>query len=216
MTAKYTLPDLPYAYDALEPHISSQIMTIHHTKHHQTYITNLNNALVSLTTALNTSNVVQQLYLQAAISFNAGGHINHSLFWENLAPASSPSAQSSMAPQLTAAINNRWGSISRFQESFNAVLLGIKGSGWGWLVQDLESGALEIITTKDQEIVPTGKKPLLGVDFWEHAYYLQYLNNKGAYAAQIWSVINWAQVEARFVGSVESVYGNLKGLRSEL
>lgn len=191
-------------------------MKIHHTKHHQTYISNLNNALTALATATSSSDIVTHLYLQAAISFNAGGHINHTLFWENLTPATSPSAQPSAAPKLMAAINSRWGSIESFQEKFTAALLGIKGSGWGWLTQDVGSGDLEIVTTKDQEFVAAGKKPILGVDFWEHAYYLQYLNNKALYATEIWKVVNWAKIEARFVGGVENIYGDLKGLRSGL
>lgn len=212
----YALPSLPYAYDALEPHISGQIMKLHHTKHHQTYVTNLKNTLESLSKANNSLDLVTQLHLQAALIFNGGGHINHTLFWENLAPASSPSAQPTSAPNLIAAINGRWKTLDLFKDSFTTVLLGIKGSGWGWLVQDEKSGILEIITTKDQEVVPAGKKPLLGIDFWEHAYYLQYLNDKASYAKGIWSVINWVKVQDRLLNSTDSIYGGLTELRSEL
>jgi Fe-Mn family superoxide dismutase len=191
-------------------------MTLHHTKHHQAYVNNLNATLLSLATATSKNDIVAQLNLQAAINFNAGGHINHTLFWENLVPASSPSADPSSAPKLISALSARWGSFEKFQEAFNAVLLGIKGSGWGWLVQDLESGSLEIITSKDQDIVPAGKKPLLGIDMWEHAYYLQYLNDKGAYAKGIWKVVNWKKVEARFNGGPEAVWGSLVGLKSSI
>lgn len=191
-------------------------MTLHHTKHHQTYINNLNNALASQATASNKDDIVGQLHLQSAINFSAGGHINHTLFWENLSPASSPSAQAGAAPQLVAAICSRWGSLEKFQEKFNAVLLGLKGSGWGWLVQDAESGSLDIITSKDQDIVPAGKKPLLGIDMWEHAYYLQYLNDKGSYAKKIWTVINWKKAEERFESGVDVVFGSLAGLRSNM
>ncbi|KAF4627143.1 hypothetical protein G7Y89_g11012 [Cudoniella acicularis] len=215
-SAKYTLPALPYAHDALEPHISDQIMTLHHTKHHQAYVNNLNAALSSQATVSSTNNIVGQLHLQNAINFNAGGHINHTLFWENLIPASSPSAQVTTAPKLMAALTSRWGSLEKFQEKFNTVLLGLKGSGWGWLVQDTESGILDIITSKDQDIVPAGKKPLLGIDMWEHAYYLQYLNDKASYAKGIWKVVNWAKVEERFEGSFEATFGNLAGLRGNL
>ncbi|CAD6499347.1 BgTH12-03467 [Blumeria graminis f. sp. triticale] len=216
MVLKYSIPPLPYAYDALEPHISGQIMNIHHTKHHQTYVNNLNNALETLDALTKSSDIVSHLHLQAAISFNAGGHINHTLFWENLSPATSTTAQISSSPKISAALAVRWGSVERFQESFTTVLLGLKGSGWGWLVQDIESGTLEIITTKDQEIVPGNKKPLLGIDFWEHAYYLQYLNNKAAYAKEIWKVVNWAKIEERYMGSPENVFGHLKLLKGEL
>jgi Fe-Mn family superoxide dismutase len=191
----------------LEPAISAQIMTLHHTKHHQTYINNLNNALASQATATNKDDIVTQLHLQRAINFAAGGHINHTLFWEGLAPASSPSAQSSSAPKLVAAISSRWGSLEKFQEKFNGVLLALQGSGWGWLVQDTESGNLDIVTSKDQDIVPAGKKPLLGVDMWEHAYYLQYMNDKGTYTKKIWNVINWEKIEARFKGGVWKLGG---------
>ncbi|KAG4440714.1 hypothetical protein IFR05_003808 [Cadophora sp. M221] len=212
----FTLPPLPYAYDALEPQISAQIMTLHHTKHHQTYINVLNATLASQATASNKSDIVSQIHLQNNLNFSAGGHINHTLFWENLVPSSSPSAQPSSAPKLSAALTSRWGSVSNFQEKFNAVLLGLKGSGWGWLVQDTESGILEIITSKDQDIVPAGKKPLLGIDMWEHAYYLQYLNDKASYAKGIWQIVNWKKVEDRFEGSFDSVFGTLAGLRSSI
>jgi Fe-Mn family superoxide dismutase len=191
-------------------------MTLHHTKHHQAYINNLNTALASQATVSGKNDIAAQLHLQAAINFHAGGHINHTLFWENLAPASSPSTQPSSASKLAAALTSRWGSLEKFQGKFNAVLLELKGSGWGWLVQDTESGMLDIVTSKDQDIVPGGKKPLLGVDMWEHAYYLQYLNDKGAYARGIWEVINWRKVEERFEGGVEAVWGDLVGLRSGL
>lgn len=191
-------------------------MTLHHSKHHQTYINNLNAALVSQATASSKGDIVSQLHLQIAINFNAGGHINHSLFWENLISASSPNANTSSAPKLCAAIADRFGSIEKFQEKFTAVLLGLKGSGWGWLVQDIESGNLEITASKDQDIVPAGKKPLLGVDFWEHAYYLQYLNDKAGYAKQIWQIVNWKVVEERLEGGEDRVWGALKGLRSNI
>lgn len=191
-------------------------MTLHHTKHHQTYINNLNASLTSLSTTISKNDIVAQLHLQEAIKFNAGGHVNHTLFWENLIPASSPNTQPSTAPKVSAALANRFGSVEKFQEKFNGVLMGLKGSGWGWLVQDIESGLLEIVTSKDQDIVPAGKKPLLGIDMWEHAYYLQYLNDKGSYAKGIWKVINWKQVEERFESTPEGVFGGLAGLRNNL
>ncbi|KAG0652434.1 Superoxide dismutase [Hyphodiscus hymeniophilus] len=211
---KYSLPQLPYSYSALEPAISAQIMTLHHSKHHQTYINNLNAALVSQAAAFSKGDIVAQLHLQEAIRFNAGGHINHTLFWENLSPAASVSSQLASAPKLTTAIKARWGSIEEFQDKFNATLLGLKGSGWGWLVQDLNSDILEITTSKDQDIVPAGKKPLMGIDMWEHAYYLRYLNDKGSYTKGIWKVINWKKVEERFGSGIEDVFGPLAGLKS--
>lgn len=191
-------------------------MKLHHTKHHNTYVTNLNNALQAQINAISSNDIVGQLYNQRIINFHAGGHINHTLFWTNLAPASSSSAKTSSAPKLTAAINARWGSIDSFKEKFNAVLLGIQGSGWGWLVQDVESGGLEIVTTRDQDIVPKGKKPVFGVDFWEHAYYIDYLNDKASYAKAIWNVINWQEAERRFTGGTEDVFGLLNDLKAAL
>lgn len=167
-------------------------------------------------TASSAGDLVKQLSLQQVINFHAGGHINHTLFWANLAPASSPAASPTCAPKVVAAISTRWGDLSTFQQKFNTALLSLRGSGWGWLVQDVESGALEIITSKDQEIVPVNKKPLLGVDFWEHAYYLQYLNDKAAYANGIWKVVNWETVEKRLSGNVDSVFGSLVGLKADL
>lgn len=188
---------------ALEPVICKQIMEIHHQKHHQTYITNLNAALTAQSTALQSQDVPALIGLQQKIKFNGGGHINHSLFWKNLAPASSPSTQlSSAAPGLQAAIERKWGSFESFQKAFNATLLGIQGSGWGWLVASAPKGELDIVTTKDQDPV-TGAVPLFGVDMWEHAYYLQYLNNKASYVEGIWKVLNWATAEDRYQNGVE-------------
>ena len=175
-------------------------MTLHHSKHHQTYITNLNNAIASYGTALSTNDIRTQLSLQSAIKFNAGGHINHSLFWENLAPTSSGSANiTSAAPTIKKHFDTVFGGTAAFQERFKALLLSIQGSGWGWLVLDPGSGALEMMQTKDQDVVPGNKVPLLGVDMWEHAYYLQYLNGKAAYVEAIWKVVDWRCVERRFV-----------------
>ncbi|KAL4954269.1 Manganese/iron superoxide dismutase [Aspergillus filifer] len=198
--AKYTLPPLPYAYDALEPAISSQIMTLHHTKHHQTYINNLNAALEAQAAALQSQNINSLISLQQKIKFNGGGHINHSLFWENLAPYDSEDTKvDSAAPTLKSAIESQFGSIDDFKSTFNATLLGIQGSGWGWLVLVNENGKnkLEIVTTKDQDPV-TGAVPIFGIDMWEHAYYLQYLNNKAGYVEQVWKVVNWRVAEKRF------------------
>lgn len=181
---QYTLPPLPYAYDvsisiiihliavlialqALEPHISAQIMELHHSKHHQTYITNLNGLLKTQAEAISTLDITSQVSIQQGIKFNAGGHINHSLFWQNLAPTSSNEAKSSAAPQLIKQIKATWGDEDKFKEAFNTALLGIQGSGWGWLVKT-EVGKeqrLSIVTTKDQDpVVGKGETPIFGVD----------------------------------------------------
>ncbi|CZR46257.1 putative manganese superoxide dismutase precursor (sod-2) [Fusarium proliferatum ET1] len=204
----YSLPALPYAYDALEPSISAQIMELHHSKHHQAYVTNLNAALKNYATATSTNDIAGQIALQSAIKFNGGGHINHSLFWENLSPSSSTDSKPESAPTLSAEISKTWGSIQAFQEAFKKTLLGLQGSGWGWLVKDTHG--LRIVTTKDQDPVVGGEVPIFGVDMWEHAYYLQYLNGKAAYVDNIWNVINWKTAEARFTGTREDAFKVLR------
>ncbi|KAK9365610.1 Manganese/iron superoxide dismutase [Lipomyces kononenkoae] len=205
----YSLPPLPYAYDALEPVISAQIMTLHHQKHHQTYVTNLNAALAAHRTSSAKNDVSAIISMQQKIKFNGGGHINHSLFWRNLAPPGQDETDLiSAAPELKDAIVARWGSFDAFLEKFKLTLLGIQGSGWGWLVVkdaiDSTGKRLDIVTTKDQDPpFIDGQVPLLGVDMWEHAYYLQYLNNKAGYVSEIWKVINWKVAGERYVGGIE-------------
>jgi superoxide dismutase, Fe-Mn family len=153
-------------------------MELHHSKHHQTYVTNLNIALGSLYTAVSAVDGPAQLKLVPAVRFNGGGHINHSLFWKNLCPASSPDSKPSAAPALTEAIQKTWGDEQAFRESFKKILLGIQGSGWGWLIKvpgTLGSpDRLRIVTTKDQDPVLGDRQiPIIGIDMWEHAYYLQ-------------------------------------------
>ncbi|KAK1144638.1 hypothetical protein N8T08_004941 [Aspergillus melleus] len=204
MAHQFSLPPLPYSYEALEPAISSQIMQIHHQKHHQTYITNLNGALAALEKAQSASDVPQLISLQQKIKFNGGGHINHSLFWQNLAPYGSADTEiEKVAPSLKAAIEAQWGSLGAFREAFAGLLLTLQGSGWGWLVKVKSAGEerLEIVSTKDQDPVSEGT-PVFGVDMWEHAYYLQYLNNKASYVEGIWKVINWKTAEDRFKNGV--------------
>lgn len=148
-------------------------MELHHSKHHQAYVTNLNKALGDLAKATQAHDIDKQIALQPGLNFNGGGHINHSLFWQNLAPASSPDAHPQVAKHLSAEINQAWGSLDSFKEAFTATLLGLQGSGWGWLVKAEGKQELRIITTKDQDPVPNNLVPILGVDMWEHAYYLQ-------------------------------------------
>ncbi|KAJ1299422.1 hypothetical protein OPQ81_012031 [Rhizoctonia solani] len=198
--SKVTLPDLPYDYKALEPHISGEIMTLHHKKHHQTYVNGYNTAQESLMQFVGDGSVHaarQQIALQAAIKFNGGGHINHSLFWKNLAPANSPeSKRSEAAPTLDQAIKS---TFPEFQSEFSTEALGIQGSGWAWLAFNTSSRRLEIITTPNQDPVLRPYVPIIGVDMWEHAFYLQYKNVKPDYLAAIWNVINWKEAERRFV-----------------
>ncbi|MCV2423780.1 superoxide dismutase [Paucibacter sp. DJ4R-1] len=195
--SQVTLPDLPYAYDALEPFISEEIMTLHHKKHHQTYVNGYNTALQNLSKLVSDSSTArQQIALQAAIKFNGGGHINHSLFWKNLAPETSSDSKPKSAPTLSDAIKNSFG--ENFQKEFNAAALGIQGSGWAWLVYHPSGKRLEIITTPNQDPVLPPYVPIFGVDMWEHAFYLQYKNVKPDYLSAIWNVINWKEAEKRY------------------
>ncbi|KAK0720265.1 Manganese/iron superoxide dismutase [Lasiosphaeris hirsuta] len=203
----YALPTLPYAYDALEPYVSGQIMELHHSKHHQAYVTNLNKALQSHIAAVASHDIAAQIALQPVIKFNGGGHINHALFWQNLVPASASEASPKAAPSLSVEIEKTWGSLDGFKKAFTAALLGIQGSGWGWLVKEGGAG-LRIVSTKDQD--PVAEVPIFGIDMWEHAYYLQYLNGKAAYIENIWNVINWKTAEERFLGTREDALKVLK------
>ncbi|KXG50625.1 Manganese/iron superoxide dismutase [Penicillium griseofulvum] len=201
----HTLPPLPYAYDALEPVISKQIMELHHQKHHQTYINNLNAALSAQASATTSNDVPTLIALQQKVRFNGGGHINHSLFWKNLTPPGTPGNDIGGAPALREAILSRWGSHEAFVKAFSTELLGLQGSGWGWLVsKGGAKGRLEIVTSKDQDPVNGPDVPVFGVDMWEHAYYLQYLNNKAGYVEGIWKIINWAEAEKRYTAGVEN------------
>ncbi|KAG5355220.1 Superoxide dismutase [Mn] [Yarrowia sp. C11] len=192
----YVLPPLPYAYDALEPQISAQIMEIHYSKHHNTYVANLNAATKQLQEAVETNDVVKQIALQKAINFNGGGHINHSIFWKSLTPASSDAAKG--GAKLKEEIAKQFGSLDEFQAKLKAALLALQGSGWAWLVS-YPDGSLKIEITNNQDPVSApGAVPLFGIDFWEHAYYIQYYNNKAAYFDNIWNVLNWDFAEKQW------------------
>lgn len=174
--SEHTLPQLPYAYNALEPAISEEIMTIHHTKHHQLYITNLNNAIKAYNSAISSNDVRKQIELQGAIKFNGGGHINHSLFWKNLAPSSQGGGQLQDGP-LKQAIERDFGSLDNLKSTFNATIATIQGSGWGWLGFNPKNSKLEVVNTQNQDPL-ISHHPIIGVDAWEHAFYLQYKNVK--------------------------------------
>ncbi|KJA21342.1 hypothetical protein HYPSUDRAFT_42210 [Hypholoma sublateritium FD-334 SS-4] len=198
-----TLPPLPYGYDALEPYISTEIMTLHHTKHHQTYVTALNAAEASYAKA---STPKERIALQAALKFNGGGHINHSLFWKNLAPSAAVNKGTGGVLKdgpLKAAIEKAFGSLDNLKKQFNTTTAGIQGSGWGWLGVNPTTKVLEVTTTANQDPLLT-HVPIIGVDIWEHAFYLQYKNVKVDYLAAIWNVINFEEAEARYVEAVGS------------
>ncbi|KAF9463248.1 Mn superoxide dismutase [Collybia nuda] len=197
----HTLPELPYAYNALEPHISEEIMKLHHQKHHQTYVNGLNAAEETYAKSDSTK---EKIALQAALKFNGGGHINHSLFWKNLAPASSEGGKLESG-SLKSAIERDFGSVEAFKKAFNAKTAAIQGSGWGWLGYNAESKKLEIVTTANQDPL-ISHTPIIGVDIWEHAFYLQarihiifYKNVKPDYLNAIWNVINFKEAEKRLL-----------------
>ncbi len=173
-TTKFTLPDLTYDYDELEPYISAEIMKIHHTKHHAAYVANLNIATEKLQDALVKNDTTQIVALQQNIKFNGGGHINHSIFWKNLAP---PKKGGGEAPtgDLKSMIDVQYGSLDGLQKAISAASVAVQGSGWGWLGYDKVNNRLAVTTTFNQDPLEatTGLKPLLGIDVWEHAYYLQ-------------------------------------------
>ncbi len=196
----HTLPELPYAYDALEPHFDKETMNIHHTKHHNTYITNLNNALEGHADLANKS--VEELIsdmdaipadIQTAVRNNGGGHANHALFWTLL----SPNGGGEPTGALKEAIDAKFGSFDAFKEEFAKAGATRFGSGWAWLV--LNNGELEIMSTPNQDSpLMEGKTPLLGLDVWEHAYYLNYQNRRPDYISAFWNVVNWDEVAKRF------------------
>jgi Fe-Mn family superoxide dismutase len=195
----YTLPDLPYAFDALEPYIDALTMEIHHDKHHGTYVTNLNNALEgSALGDLPIEELLQQLDQvpedkRMAVRNNGGGHYNHSLFWTSL----SGSGGGEPSGELGDAIASAFGSFSDFQSQLKAAGLGRFGSGWAWLVKD--GSDLAIVSTPNQDSpISDGKTPLVGVDVWEHAYYLRYQNRRPDYIDAWWNVVDWSEIARRF------------------
>lgn len=194
------LPDLAYDYNALEPHISAETMEIHHSKHHNTYVTNLNATVEKIDSAMIAGDISATIALQGALKFNGGGHINHTLFWENLTPNSSGPMGGSV---LEAAIDERFGGMDGLKAQLSASSVGIQGSGWGWLGYNTKTGQIEIATCPNQDPLEatTGLKPLLGIDVWEHAYYVDYRNLRPKYVEAIWDVINWDVVEARLIAA---------------
>lgn len=198
---EHTLPELGYAHDALEPHIDAQTMEIHHGKHHQAYVDKLNGALKDHADLQSKSaeDLIKDLdnvpdAIKGAVRNNGGGHVNHSFFWQLLkkdVPAEGAAVE---------AITKKWGSLEKFQEEFEAAGATRFGSGWAWLV--VNSGELEIMSTANQDSPLTeGKIPLLGIDVWEHAYYLKYQNKRPAYLKAFWNVVNWQKVNEHYANA---------------
>ncbi|MFD1926558.1 superoxide dismutase [Sporosarcina siberiensis] len=196
----YKLPELPYAYDALEPHFDKETMNIHHTKHHNAYITNVNNALEgneelqskSVEDLISNMDAIPE-NIRTAVRNNGGGHANHSLFWEVLSPEGGGNPTGALAED----IDKKFGSFDKFKEEFAKAGATRFGSGWAWLV--LNDGGLEIMSTPNQDSpLMEGKTPLLGLDVWEHAYYLNYQNRRPDYISAFWNVVNWDEVAKRY------------------
>jgi Fe-Mn family superoxide dismutase len=195
----FSLPALPYSHDALEPHIDTTTMQIHHGKHHQAYVDNLNKAIAGTP---NENKSIEELLASAgtispAVRNNGGGHWNHTFFWESL----SPNAGGVPSGKLADAITSTFGSFDAFKEKFNAAGIARFGSGWAWLIS--KDGKLEISSTPNQDnplmdVAEVKGTPLLGVDVWEHAYYLKYQNRRAEYLAAFWNVVNWNKVNERF------------------
>ncbi len=216
MSSKFALPDLTYDYGELEPFISADIMKIHHTKHHATYVTNLNVATEKLHDSLAKNDISSIVSLQQTLKFNGGGHLNHSIFWQNLIPQNKGGGDLATG-DLRTMIEAQYGSLEAFQTTMAATSVGVQGSGWGWLGFDKQSKKLIVTTTANQDPLEatTGHIPLLGIDVWEHAYYLQvfkilfdselqcdhfflqYKNVRPDYLKNIWNIINWKDVAER-------------------
>ncbi|MEJ5915498.1 superoxide dismutase [Pseudokineococcus sp. 1T1Z-3] len=193
--ADYSLPDLPYDYSALEPAISGEIMELHHSKHHQTYVSGANTALEKLAEARSSESLGSVNLFEKNLAFNLAGHVNHSVFWPNMSPDGGDKPDG----ELGAAIDEHFGSFDAFRAHFQATALGIQGSGWAILAWDSVGQKLLVVQLYDhQGNLSVGLVPLLMLDMWEHAFYLQYRNVKADYVTAWWDVANWADVADRF------------------
>jgi len=191
----HTLPDLAYDYGALEPTISAEIMQIHHSKHHQTYVNNLNVAEEQFAEAKATGDAAKMSALTGAIRFNGGGHVNHSIFWTNLSPNGGGEPEGDLMAQIT----KDFGSFDAMKKMLSGSTVAVQGSGWGWLGYDKALNRLAISACPNQDTLQltTGHIPLLGIDVWEHAYYLQYKNVRPDYVNAIYNVVDWNNVAQR-------------------
>ncbi|PJI93483.1 superoxide dismutase [Luteimicrobium subarcticum] len=192
--AVYTLPELPYDYAALEPHVSGRIMELHHDKHHQAYVTGANTALEKLAEAREAGDLAAVNLHEKNLAFNLGGHVNHSVFWQNLSPEGGEPAG-----DLAAAIDEDFGSFEAFKKHFAATAAGVQGSGWSILAWDSIGQKLIIVQLYDQQgNIALGLVPIVVLDVWEHAYYLDYQNVRADYVTAWWNIVNWADAGARF------------------
>ncbi|MDR2565965.1 MAG: superoxide dismutase [Bifidobacteriaceae bacterium] len=202
--ALYVLPELPYDYSALEPHISGRIMELHHDKHHAAYVAGLNTALEQLEAARESGNFAVLPKLEKDLAFNLAGHVNHSVFWKNL----SPEAPLTPDGDLADAIADQFGAFDAFKAQFSAAATSIQGSGWAMLTWEPLAGQLLVNQVYDHQAnLSAGLVPLLVLDMWEHAFYLDYLNVKADYVAAFWNIVNWYDVAARFARAKSGTAG---------
>ena len=202
----YTLPDLDYDYGALAPHIAPEIMELHHSKHHQAYVTGANTALAQLADARDKGDFAWVNKLEKDLAFNLGGHTNHSIFWTNL----SPNGGDKPTGDIASAIDDHFGSFDKFRAHFTAAALGVQGSGWAGLFWDSIGENLIIQQFFDQQAsFAAGTVPILLLDVWEHAYYLDYKNVRADYVSAFWNIVDWANVQERFQVATEKTSGLL-------
>ena len=206
MSHSVSLPKLDYGYDELEPVLSKQLVTVHHTKHHQNYVDTYNNLMVQLAEAQKNGDINKIVSLAPGIKFNLGSHINHSIYWKNLCPIKNGGGALLPDSALIKKIESQWGSFEKFKEDFINQIMKIQGSGWGNLAYNKTTKCLEYLETKDQD--PVALKPnyvaILCVDGWEHAWYLQYKNVKKTYYTEIWKIINWRDLEQRYQEAIKN------------
>jgi Fe-Mn family superoxide dismutase len=202
----YTLPELPYDYSALQPSISARIMELHHSKHHQAYVTGANTALDQLAEARDSGNLANVNKLTKDLAFNLGGHVNHSIFWTNM----SPDGGDRPTGEVAAAIDEYFGSFDKFTAHFTAAAMGVQGSGWAALVYDSIGQRPIVLQFHDQQQdFPAGTVPLLLLDVWEHAYYLDYANVRADYVKAFWNIVSWSNVEQRLAVARKQTTGLL-------
>src|SRR5215470_15640309 len=198
--AKFEVPPLPYDYAALEPHIDTQTMQIHHDKHHAAYVTNLNNALEGHADlqSMSAEDLIKDLSkvpenIRTAVRNNAGGHVNHSMFWQIMAPKAGGEPSGALAD----AIKSSFTDFASFKDQFQKAAMGRFGSGWAWVIKD--GSGLKIVSSPNQDNpMMDGQNPIMGVDVWEHSYYLKYQNRRADYLAAWWNVVNWPEIAKRF------------------
>jgi len=199
VTGTFKLPALPYAFDALEPHIDAKTMEIHYTKHHQGYVNGLNKALEQLAALrANKADAGAIKFWAREVSFHGSGHVNHTLFWRMMAPVGSGGGGDPTGTLLDAIVRD-FGSVDAFRWNFTEAAAGVEGGGWAWVVREPLSGRLEIIQgEKQQNLMVTGSAPIMGIDVWEHAYYLKHQNRRTDYIKDWWNVVNWGFAQSMF------------------